>query len=289
MVGKSIKSVAIPVVNYDYDVETELVLRTCKRDGASYEGFKWPLVEGAIVTCPDWSPEPVCGGGLHGLLRGCGDSKLLNLTVEAKWLVVEMPRDLIVDLGGQVKAPWARIVHVGDQVSSTEFLKDRGYAHGVIGQSVTAGHKGAATVGDHGAATAGYEGVATAGYRGTATAGEYGKASAGDYGTATVGFNGVAAAGNYGNAKAGIKGTATAGVFGVAVTGHHGTALAGNHGTAIAGEGGSALVGALGCIQIEYWDGRRHRIKTGYAGEGGLKPHTLYKLDDNFNFTAIEG
>ena len=45
-----------------------LVLRTCSSDGSSYGGFKWPLVEGAVVTALDWNSASICGGGLHGLL-----------------------------------------------------------------------------------------------------------------------------------------------------------------------------------------------------------------------------
>ena len=45
-------------------------IRTTDKDGRSHGGFMWPQTIGAIVTAPDWNSEPVCGGGLHGLLDG---------------------------------------------------------------------------------------------------------------------------------------------------------------------------------------------------------------------------
>ena len=54
------------------------ILKTVKADGSAYGGFVWPLETGAIVVAPDWDSTPVCGGGLHGLLNGCGDGALLN-------------------------------------------------------------------------------------------------------------------------------------------------------------------------------------------------------------------
>ena len=34
-------------------------------DGESYGGFQWQPV-GKWTVAPDWNPDPVCGGGLHG-------------------------------------------------------------------------------------------------------------------------------------------------------------------------------------------------------------------------------
>jgi hypothetical protein len=98
----------------------------------------------------------------------------------------------------------------------------------------------------------------TAGYRGTATAGDGGTATAGDGGTATAGDGGTAAAGDGGTATAGYCGTATAGYGGTAAAGHRGT------------------------IQIKYYDtgAGRHRIVTGYVGEGGIESNKKYKLQD---------
>ena len=158
-----------------------LVLRTCNPDMTSHRGFRWP--ESGPVACTDWSAEPSCGGGLHGLLWGEGDGALLNWSEDARWLVVEVPATSLVDLAGKVKFPAGVVVHCGDRMSSTEFLA----ANGAPGRAVTGG-----------TATAGDEGTATAGDRGTATAGDMGTATAGDMGTATAGYEGTATAGDMG-------------------------------------------------------------------------------------------
>jgi len=146
--------------------ETVLVLRTCDADGRSRNGFIWP--KAGTVACDDWNPEPVCGGGLHGLLWGVGDGKLLNWRKDTRWLVVEVDADSVVDIGGdKVKFPRGVVVHCGDRKSATDYL----LANGAAGKAVAGA---VVTVGDKGTATTGYKGTATAGYEGTATAGEGG-------------------------------------------------------------------------------------------------------------------
>src|SRR6185312_12699858 len=152
--------------------ETVLVLRTCDADGRSRNGFIWP--KAGTVACDDWNPEPVCGGGLHGLLWGVGDGKLLNWRKDTRWLVVEVDADSVVDIGGdKVKFPRGVVVHCGDRKSATDYL----LANGAAGKAVAGA---VVTVGDKGTATTGYKGTATAGYEGTATADNWGTATAGD-------------------------------------------------------------------------------------------------------------
>ena len=96
--------------------------------------------------------------------------------------------------------------------------------------------------------------------------------NAGDYGIATAGDYSIANAGDYGIANAGYYGTAN--------VGDYGTANAGIKGIANAGEYGRASAGYGGIILMKYWDinSHRYKIKTGYIGEDGLKPDTLYKI-----------
>jgi len=63
--------------------ETVLVLRTVNKDRKAYNGFQWP--EKGYVEASDWSTDAVCGQGLHGCLRGVGDSSLLNWDDSALW------------------------------------------------------------------------------------------------------------------------------------------------------------------------------------------------------------
>jgi hypothetical protein len=176
--------------------ERVLVMRTCAADMSSSRGFVWP--ESGPVACSDWSPVAECGNGLHGLLWGAGDGSLLDWSSDAKWLIVSVDADCVVDLRGKVKFPAGEVVHCGDRLSATTFISADPRACAVVG--------GTATAGDSGTATAGYRGTATAGDRGTATAGDRGTATAGEGGTATAGYGGTATAGEGGTATAGYGG-----------------------------------------------------------------------------------
>ena len=187
-----------------------LMLRTCIRDesGAltSYDGFTWPEI--GPVECPPphadfplrhWDPDPQCGNGLHGFLRGTGDASLANRGHESVWLVVEVKSDEVVDLEGKIKVPRGHVLFSGERLRALEIMAKLGHLDdGHIFGIVTAGDYGTATAGDYGTATAGNDGTATAGNGGTATAGYGGTATAGDRGTATAGDRGTATAGDHG-------------------------------------------------------------------------------------------
>ncbi len=177
---------------------TQYMMKTVNADGTSYNGFVWPLEVGAKVVAPDWNDDAKCGGGLHGLHNGIGSGALLDWSDDAVWIVASVKKAEIVDLGGKIKVPRCKIVHVGNRESATRFLSDAGIVGPIVGGTATAGYEGTATAGDKGTATAGNEGTATAGKWGTATAGDGGTATAGDGGTATAGYEGTATAGDKG-------------------------------------------------------------------------------------------
>jgi hypothetical protein len=146
--------------------ETVLILRTCAADLRSYNDFQWP--ESGPVEVPDWDSAPHCGNGLHGYLWGEGDAGLANWSSDAKWLVVEVEKSTIVDLGGKVKFPRGKVVCCGTRLEATTYLHENGgRGYRIIGGTATAGDRGTATAGDRGTATAGDGGTATAGYAGT--------------------------------------------------------------------------------------------------------------------------
>ena len=172
------------------------MLKTVNEDMTAYHDFKWP--KRGKVEAPDWDPEPICGGGLHGLLDGEGDGTLLNWSSKAKWLVVKIDQDEAIEIAGKVKVPRGSVVHCGNQVSATQYLQKRGLTGAIVGAMVVRGDRGTATAGYSGTATAGYSGTATAGYSGIATAGDSGTATAGYSGIATAGYSGIATAGGGG-------------------------------------------------------------------------------------------
>ena len=159
-------------------IEKHLILRTCNADMTSHGGFKWP--RSGHVAAPDWNPEPECGNGLHGFLRGEGDGDLADWSSDAVWLVAEV--ETYVDLEGKVKFPAAHVIFAGSRLEAAAIVKARYPDAAVIGANVAVEDGRVAVVGDGGTATAGYEGTATAGNRGKATAGYYGTATAGEGG-----------------------------------------------------------------------------------------------------------
>jgi hypothetical protein len=278
--------------------ERVLVLRLCRADMTSQNGFRWP--ESGAVEAKDWKPTKECGNGLHGWLWGEGDHCSCNYFDGGKWLVVSVLASECIDLGGKVKFPRGEVVHCGDQASATAFIKahpaakdrkiiggtasagDLGTASAGDRGTASAGYRGTASAGDRGTASAGYRGTASAGDRGTASAGYRGTASAGDLGTASAGDLGTASAGDRGTASAGYRGTASAGDLGTASAGYRGTASAGYRGTASAGDLGTASAGEEGAIVIRYWSevDKRWRLAVGYTGENGIENGKRYHVRD---------
>ena len=133
------------------------MLRTCAADMTSRGGFQWP--ESGEVSAPDWTPEPVCGGGLHGLLDGCGDGSLLLWGEGVKWLVVEVDEWVAID-EEKVKAPRGRVVYAGDRGGAVALGIER------YGWDASRCMGGTSTSGDGGTSTSGYGGTSTSGYGG---------------------------------------------------------------------------------------------------------------------------
>ena len=124
--------------------KTALVLRACAADMTSHNGFRWP--ESGAVEAPDWDPEPVCGGGLHGLLWGEGDGSLLSWEPDAKWLVAEIRDGSWVDLDGKVKFPRCEVVFCGDRKGATDYIAARAPGRSIVGGTATAGEGGILSV-----------------------------------------------------------------------------------------------------------------------------------------------
>ena len=96
-------------------------LRKISKDGQNpYNFFIWPLIVGAEVEAPDWNPEPVCGGGLHCLVKGRGDWSLL---CGDYWAVLEFDeKDIVYLHRGFCKVKKCKIVFLSEN-PSVEMLK----------------------------------------------------------------------------------------------------------------------------------------------------------------------
>lgn len=266
----------------DNDDATVLVLRTCQPDMCSSHGFRWPR-EG-LVEAPDWRPTANCGHGLHGLLWGAGDFRLLNPYDDAVWLVVEVAASDIVDLCGKVKFPRGHVVYAGSQQAATDMIAAHPEADAaqVVGLIVERGDGADVKVGDAGQAVVGADGMAIAGAAGTAIAGASSVAIAGDGGTARSGRDGTSMVGDDGLAVTGDGGTAMAGWRGTAIAGEGGMAVVGKDGSAMAGPGGIvACTDAAGHLSVMHTDGT---IKEKVAP----RPGVAYWLDEAGRFENAE-
>jgi hypothetical protein len=304
--------------------ETVLVLRTAAADGSSYNGFRWP--ESGPVEAPDWAPVAECGQGLHGWLWGHGDWSLKCKDDDARWIVVEVVKADVIDLGAKVKFPRGIVLATfGHWRDAMAFIRarrpvDEGMtvAAGDSGHASAAGNYGhASATGYYGHASAtGYSGHASAtGYSGHASAtGYYGHASAtgrsghasatGDYGhaSATGRYGHASATGYYGHASAtGYSGHASAtGDYGHAsatgdsghasATGDSGHASAtGDSGWSVGGYHSRVKAAENGALTALYWDeaAKRPRVAVAYVGEDGIKADTWYRVEAG-RFVEVE-
>ena len=154
---------------------SKLVLRCCRSDFTSRNGFVWPSEVGDVVVAPDWEPTEECGNGLHGWLYGHGDITCVTYWEEAdsKWLVLEV--DDVIELDGKCKFERAVVRFAGGKSDAAAFLlqhEPRATADKLIGMTVSVGDEESVFVGALGTATVGDGGTATVGYKGTATVGD---------------------------------------------------------------------------------------------------------------------
>ena len=116
---------------WTHDGDEVLIVKCVASDGLSYSGenklgqqveFRYPLIVGAAVEAPDWVPEPLCGGGLHGWPWGLsiGDGKEPDWI--GTWIVFGARPEDVIDIGGKCKARAGIIRFVGPWWEATAFV-----------------------------------------------------------------------------------------------------------------------------------------------------------------------
>jgi hypothetical protein len=263
-----------------------LVLRTCAADMTSHGGFKWPTR--GPVEAPDWNPQPVCGGGLHGALWGEGEGGLFNWNTDAKWLVVEVDKADIVDLNGKVKFPRGVVKHCGDRMSATAWLAKRAPGRAIIGAALTGGHWSTLTGGDESTLTGGDESTLTGGDRSTLTGGDGSTLTGGDGSTLTGGDESTLTGGDESTLTGGDESTLTGGDESTLTGGDESTLTGGDRSTLTGGDGSTLTGGDRSTLVIKWWDGTRYRLAVGYVGENGIRPNVAYKVSDRGEFVEAQ-
>ena len=285
-----------------------LFLRTCNADGTSHDGFQWNLEIGGITEAPDWTPEPECGGGLHGLLHGKGNGAYLNLSEDALWMVCEALGP-IVDLNRKIKTSKAKTLFVGDRKGATDFLIAYGCnASEVVGAFIFGGDYSTVSGGQDSTVTGGHWSTVTGGQDSTVTGGDYSTVTGGDdstvtggYGsTVTGGYGSTVTGGHWSTVTGGDHSTVTGGDHST-VTGGYGSTVTGGYGSTVTGDDDSTVTGGNGSfvtggyhstvmggerstLSLKWSDGKRNRISIAYIGENDIEPNVAYILDKNGKF-----
>src|SRR5581483_7865876 len=261
--------------------EKVLVLRSCKADMTSYDGFKWP--ESGFVEAPDWKPTKQCGNGLHGWQWAVGDFRLGFHDRDTKWLVIEVDKSQIVELDGKVKFKNGNVIKVGNWHDCFWYVRTHtpkpvlekpapgDYAH----SSTTGNYAHSSTTGDYAhSSTTGYSAhSSTTGYYAySSTTGYYAHSSTSGY------YAHSSTTGNYAHSS-------TTGYYAhSSTTGDYAhSSTTGNYATACAlGTNCRAKAGDKGSIILTYWDDKANRFRhvIGYVGEDGIEANTWYEIQD---------
>jgi hypothetical protein len=92
------------------------------KGGKIMTSFVWP--RSGRVECPDWNPEPKCGGGFHGLEFGEGSWGVLNedRTPFEEWRVIRVDQADVVRLSNndsvKVKFRTGEIIYCGNKAGA---------------------------------------------------------------------------------------------------------------------------------------------------------------------------
>ena len=188
-------------INSDGEV---LILRRIPQDrttdgNGKGKPFIWPSGVGAVVECPDWNPEPVCGDGLHGWPLGFGLGEGCDYDIIGDiWLVVGCkPEDVAGELekGAKCKFRKGTIRLEGSFGAAMQFVQPAfDDCVAAMAKEDLSGHSSTA-------ASSGHSSTA-------ASSGEYSKAaSSGEYCSAeALGENTVSSISGTGSVRAGKRG-----------------------------------------------------------------------------------
>ena len=251
-----------------------LVLKTTKAGGEPHcngvgdikTDFRWP--RSGVVECPDWSPEPKCGNGFHGLEFGEGSWELLKAdeTPSDEWrAVLVQPQDLVrLTDNGDTKVKFRRgeIVYCGDLAGAMTYVmcgKNAMERAAILASgNFVSGNSSRAT-------SSGYYSLATSsGNSSLATSsGNYSLAtSSGDSSLATSSGNSSLATSSGNSSRAEQKGT---------------SGIAAAIGSNVRGKAGEN-----GLLILTWWDApaKRFRACVGEVGIDGIEADTWYVVKD---------
>ncbi len=282
-------------VNEDGEV---LIIKRIPQNRKTHGEFLWPSGIGTFVECPDWNPEPKCGGGLHGCPWGwgLGDSCDYDIIGDI-WLVLgAQPEDIVgeVENGCKCKARKVAIRLEGSFKDAMEKVAP-GFAscvqamaeknnQGDYSKSAAQGYSSkSAAQGDSS------KSAAQGDYSKSAAQGDYSKSAAQGYSSKSAAqgdYSKSAAQGNYSNSAAqgySSKSAAQGYSSKSAAQGDYSTAEAIGENTlaTVLGHGGKVRVGERGAFALAFYtDADGWRFLTGKVGENGIQANKWYEVKD---------
>ncbi len=228
------------------------MIKTVNKNLQGYKGFQYP--KKGLVEAPDWNNEPICGGGIHGLIH---ETKKHYIEDGNIWMVLKYIRDEEVTIEDEkIKVPRAWVIGYGSAEEMQALFEKKTGKPYTYNYAIRKGNNySTLKAGNHSTLTAGNHSMLEAGHHSALTA----KNSS----TLTAGYNSVLTAGGYSTLKAG----------------NHSTLTAGNHSMLEAGDNSICIIRGRQCtvkftgqvtlvfvrtkkhyIVSKKWDGRKYKI-----------------------------
>jgi hypothetical protein len=283
--------------DYNLPPNTVLVLKSVNPDMTAFGGFIWPKL--GHVKAPDWSPEHKCGAGLHGWLWGVGDFSLAVQKQNAKWLVIEVAEDTLINLGGKVKFEQGNVIYCGDFQSAFKYVRITwGLKYPITSTSCHYSHSSTTGDSSHSSTSCYYSRSSTTGdsshssttgdsshssttgiYSHSSTSGHYSHSST------TGNYSHSSTTGNYSRSSTtgSDSHSSTTGIDSHSSTtgiDSHSSTTGKNSIACCLGGGSRAKAGVNGSLILTYYDGFRTRHVIGYVGENNIEANVWYEASD---------
>ena len=263
-----------PVHQWTNDDGEVLFLRFSNNDGKAHGGFQHPLKIGATVTAPDWNPQPVCGGGIHGWPWGIGLGSGKDPDWNALWQVYGVSNldEISSEIDGQPKCKFrAGILRfAGDWHAAMLFVLEGQKAwveHFADNASSITGYRSASSLtGDRSASSlTGYMSASSL------TGDNSASSLTGDRSASSLTGDRSASSLTGDNSASSATGKASAAVA--------------------TGRDSKARAGEFGCIALAWWNEKKGRFEMrcaetgcGDGSDGKLQAHVWYALDSEGRF-----
>jgi hypothetical protein len=238
-----------------------LCLKSLPPSLLSNGGFKWP--ESGHVSAPDWKPTKTFGNGLHAFMWGAGDTDFCNHADNAKWLVLKVKKQDVVDLDGKVKFPKCEVLFCGKRDIAVSIVTCHAPAGTpVMFAKVTGGDGETIIGGDFAILKGGKFSIVHGGDEASATGEDFAYVEAGDFSIVRGGKKSIVKGGIYSYVKGGDFATVSGGC-------------------------GSAVKGGINSV-LTIECGLPNTKKTVFVDGKTILPNVWYRLNKKSEFEKVK-